>query len=177
MVIYALSDPRNKTVPKYVGRTIKPLRQRLSGHRCVAKRYPHYPVSKWVTELKSIGLIPVIYALEVVTGENGKERETHWIRFFKPLGLLNRSDGDGRLGNPMSEQELTEFHKSDNFITNQVKLKEANRKRMKRVIGDDGTTFNSVAEAYKTLKVSEWGLRDCIKHHWRVKGIYWRIEA
>jgi len=54
-------------------------------------------------------------------------------------------------------------------------LRECNRKRKKPVIDNNGRCFESIAEACKALGVSDSGFRDALKHHWRCRGVYWKV--
>lgn len=95
--VYALCDPRNPKTPKYVGRTICDLRRRLAGHLC-GKQCQNAELKAWVESLLIENLFPTIYVLETMPLSEMKPREEAWIAFFKPLGLLNRSNGDGMKG-------------------------------------------------------------------------------
>lgn len=97
--IYVLSDPRNPSVPKYVGLTKNPIRQRLYEHLVRSYTQPDHPLSIWLRELDAENIIPTITVLERAEIEQLSKRETAWIRFYRPLGsLLNISDGPGMLG-------------------------------------------------------------------------------
>jgi GIY-YIG catalytic domain len=97
-LIYALSDPRNPRLPKYVGKTLRDLRRRLSAHLCLSSQ-KNETLKLWISELKLEGLIPTAYVLEQASKEKLGEREEAWISFFKPLGILtNKSNGDGSKG-------------------------------------------------------------------------------
>jgi len=91
--VYAISDPINPNVPKYVGKTKNTLRWRLCSHLEEAARFKGdkmKPFFQWINEMIQESRLPKIYALEVCKLENIKDRERHWIKFFKPLGILNR---------------------------------------------------------------------------------------
>lgn len=113
--IYALSDPRNPRLAVYVGRTTRALRRRLSSLVSKAKRKPDAQrVNRWILGLIERGTLPIIYALEEVDPSEMVNRETHWIRFLKPLGtLLNESDGPGLLGmvrGPMPKEQRDKLY-------------------------------------------------------------------
>lgn len=95
--IYALFDHRNPKVVKYIGKTITPLRRRLAGHNCT-KGMINLELKAWIDGLHSEGVFPSACVLEKVSIENLKLREERWIAFYKPLGLLNRSFGEGSRG-------------------------------------------------------------------------------
>jgi hypothetical protein len=95
--VYALSDPRNPNVPKYVGKTKTSLRFRLSGHLLDAAQ-SESPLYNWINSLLDENIIPKIYALETCPTEKAYEREENWIKFFRPLGIFNKSNGAGGKG-------------------------------------------------------------------------------
>jgi len=78
--VYALVDPRNRSVVRYVGRTGNPeLRFYSILH---AKRGI---TAEWVTALKADGIEPEMWVLE--EGDSGK-REWFWIQFFQGPDLI-----------------------------------------------------------------------------------------
>lgn len=167
--IYSLCDPLNPHVPRYVGRTRKPTR-RLIVHKYHPKRRPNHPLSVWLTELFSKGQHPIFRVLETVPDGQVRAREEHWIAFFKPLGVLtNRSDGEGTQGMKITRSE-------SNVRITAEKLKEANDRRKIRFVGEDGTTFESMWEASRALKVSRRYINEAMQEGWRIKGQYWRKE-
>lgn len=101
ITIYALAHPDKPQLVRYVGKTRKPLHRRLCEH--VAERNKNLPTChrrNWVKKLFSEGKRPVIWPIENCTNENWQDREKHWIAFFKPIGLVNKTDGgDGGTGN------------------------------------------------------------------------------
>jgi len=94
-LIYLLSDPRPDDRPQhiYVGVTNN-LEQRVEQHlRCRGKTY----VANWIKSLASLGLKPVVEALEtgLKTQEQREFAEKDWIRNFRKGGfiVLNLTDG------------------------------------------------------------------------------------
>jgi len=167
-IIYALYDPSNPAVPKYIGQTRQSLRVRLTSHKYHANERPNIPLSIWLFSLYKKNLVPIIRALEQCDLKNLASREEAWIMFFRPLNCLtNISNGLGSKG--------VKGTFGGDRPENIKRLKKFNEVRKKVVIGDDGTKFNSVSQAYKALGVSEWGFRDCVRSGWRVKGRYWKI--
>jgi hypothetical protein len=102
--IYVLRDPRTNEV-RYVGKTVKSLRARLSGHLYCAKTKNTYR-DRWVMSLLDAGIVPAIEAIELA-GENWADRESYWIAHFRQLGarLANHTDGgEGAPGHVHTEQ-------------------------------------------------------------------------
>lgn len=100
VTIYALSDPRNKTLVRYIGKTSKPLHRRLCEHVAERNRPKRNHRREWIKKLHSEGVTPKIWPIEVCAKENWIEREMHWIWLFKPVGLTNGTDGgEGGEGN------------------------------------------------------------------------------
>ena len=167
--IYALADPNNPKLPRYIGRTCTSLKRRLSAHRCWAKSHTHHPFAQWLIEVYARGTKPIAFELERCDVSVMQERETAWIRFFRPLGsLTNRSDGDGHLGLKVVRSPL-------NIAITSVKLREANERSKKRVIGEDGREFASMADAVRSLGVSRRAFNQALKEGWRVRGQYWSV--
>jgi hypothetical protein len=114
VTIYALSDRRFPTCIRYVGKTIKPLHRRLCEH--VAKRDKEKNhKNNWIKKLLSEGSIPIIWPLEVCSLEAWKERERHWISFFKPIGIITNcsegGDGGGTKGYKWTPEQLERISK------------------------------------------------------------------
>jgi hypothetical protein len=87
--IYVLKDPRDNCI-RYVGQTNN-LKKRLGGHLCDKQNYSFVTTrSKWVFELKEIGLRPEMEVVETLCApvDRGKinERENRWIFHFFQLG-------------------------------------------------------------------------------------------
>lgn len=90
--IYSLSDPRTNQV-RYIGKTNNPS-ARLSGHISYSVTGEK---SRWIAELKAIGLRPIMNILEETTEEQWSVREQHWIAKTKEsnCALLNIQAGGG----------------------------------------------------------------------------------
>lgn len=93
--IYLLSDPNTGRV-RYVGKTVKPLSQRLSEHVSTAKtnRRPCHR-NHWIASFGKAR--PLITEVEVVTGpaEDAAEAERRWIASLRADGcdLVNATAG------------------------------------------------------------------------------------
>jgi len=188
--IYALSDPRNRTIPKYIGQTTVSLRRRLWGHFSFVKQRPNYPVHKWIAALRSENLVPVIFALEETDTDNASLRETHWIRFFRPLGsLLNQSDGPGMLGmkhplprevidrqaaskrgKKMKPERKEHWLNHPNNIIGRQKLAAYNAEKSRPVVCNDGRTFASINAAAKAIGRDGATLGKAMKEGWMCNG-------
>lgn len=88
--IYTLADPISGEV-KYVGKTIRPLKRRLSEHMYSTKRH-NYKLTSWI---KSLNSEPIIELVDEVEFENWQFWEKHYISLFKSFGfnLKNISEG------------------------------------------------------------------------------------
>lgn len=188
--IYALSDPRSKTVIRYIGKTSKPLSERLRKHRA-KNNSPNYPISIWNQSLRKDGLLPIIFKIEETTYEKSFEREEHWIKFFRPLGLLlNQSDGHGvsgmgfkhseatlekqsklRLGKPMSAIQKSNWIASggrDKFFKSKLKGVESECGRLR---------FNSMSEAAEFVGVTHSCIFVAASKGGRCCGIKWKYSS
>lgn len=105
--IYCLCHPRTKEV-RYIGKTIRPLMDRLKQHICQAK-LARLPIHRWIVKvINSCGEAPTIKLIETVDkGKNWQARESFWIAYYKGLGhkMLNlTSGGKGLCGLKLSEE-------------------------------------------------------------------------
>lgn len=162
-VIYVLSDPRNPNVPKYIGKTRRPLKARLCCHRWRSNRdpcYKHHPLSKWIRLLAKESVVPKITYIESIQDElESKCRETGWIRFLRPLNTLtNRSDGEGNLGLKVKRSAL-------NVAVTGLKLYDSTVRRRKPVISvENGKEYCSVNEAARQHKVTKAAILNALRH-------------
>jgi hypothetical protein len=88
-IIYKLIDPRTDS-PRYVGKTTKPLSDRLCGH--IQTKTPK--IKAWIDELSSVGCRPKIEPIETVRDLGHSEAK--WINRFLSEGhdLLNTVSRD-----------------------------------------------------------------------------------
>jgi len=153
--IYALSDPRNKGMVRYIGRTACPLETRLRNHITQRGTKPHYPVFKWIDFLLSQGLKPIIWPLELCGEGISSDREQYWIKFFKPTRqLLNVSDGPGTLG--MSIRHSPEVYRKISKTLTGRKMSESQKQAWIKAGGRDGL-LDSIKDRQSPIK-SENGL-------------------
>lgn len=92
--IYSLSHPDTNEV-RYIGKTVKPVSQRLSNHIYNAKVTRHNKhLSNWILKILLEGKRPKIECLEVCDEEVWQEREKYWISQYSNLINLTIG-GDG----------------------------------------------------------------------------------
>lgn len=170
--IYALSDPRNPRVPKYIGQTCNRLRTRLCAHLSDSRRPENgiRPVCAWVHDLEMEGLVPIIYSLEVAKKEALIDREHHWIMFFRPLGtILNVMDGVA-----MKWGELSETEKR---IRSARRAKARKRKSVGRpVVNDVGWEAESISQAAISFGTTPSAIRASMRKGRKCVGFAWRYK-
>jgi hypothetical protein len=100
--IYALYD--NLFIPRYIGKTEKSLRARLSGHMATARAGEKTHKANWVRSLLATGQIPQIAMIEQCA-DNWADRERFWIAEGRRLGwpLTNGNEG-GEAGSKPTEE-------------------------------------------------------------------------
>lgn len=102
--IYALFDPREPDVVRYVGKTVQTLKQRLNDH-ISESRVEKFKKCTWLNSVIKQGFEPQVKLIEEVTNDNWEEREIHWITHYRCLHgdrLTNTSFG-GEGGNHTEE--------------------------------------------------------------------------
>jgi hypothetical protein len=120
--IYALCDPVTNA-PRYVGKTSKPLLQRLKEHKQLARRKRRLPVQRWMNAVDGVNLCGAyVRVLEAANVSNWAERERHWIAHGRSNGwdLFNLTDGgDGLHGLVPSDEHRrknSDAHKRGGFF-------------------------------------------------------------
>jgi hypothetical protein len=105
-MIYVLIDPRTSR-GRYVGKTIRPMANRLYIHVRDAKRGDMSYRGKWIRSLLSSGMKPKMYLLETA-GDNWAERERFWIKLLRSKNgsqVVNATEGgEGTPGNTLSPE-------------------------------------------------------------------------
>lgn len=77
--IYGLYDPHTGQL-RYVGRTTRPLDQRLAGHLVFATKYRSTaPLQRWLRDLLATGCAPTIRPICVVSDSFADAAEHHTI--------------------------------------------------------------------------------------------------
>lgn len=98
-LIYTLSDPDTKEI-RYVGKTVKSLKSRLSNHIYTSKKFNNYRCN-WIQSILNRGKKPLIDVIDSCLWEESQELETYWIAQFKAwnFNLVNATNGgEGNLG-------------------------------------------------------------------------------
>lgn len=131
--IYALIDPREPDVIRYVGQTQKTLDQRLKEHLrlCVLKAHTHK--NHWLLKVIADGRVPLIRCIETCeTREQANVAERAWINFGREQAwpLTNQTDG-GYGGAPTEEvrQRLAELSRL-HWHNNPVQTPEVRKRRI-----------------------------------------------
>ena len=103
-IIYVLRDPRDNRV-RYVGKTINH-KNRYRAHRAPTGQHC---CGKWLAELRSMGILPVMEIIETVSaGQDWAEREIYWIAYWraKEPDLTNTATG-GQTAPTLKQPKLT----------------------------------------------------------------------
>lgn len=113
--IYTLSDPVTNEI-KYVGKTVKELKSRLTDHiyRATKNKERNYRTN-WINSLIKQDLIPKIELIDSCIWSNSQALEIFYIRNFKEKGfkLVNSTEGgEGNLGLKFSEERLQKHRES-----------------------------------------------------------------
>lgn len=104
--IYAIFDPREPEVFRYVGATKHTIKARLSEHLCLAKRHPDSPFREWMNDLMLKGVRPGIKLLETCFGEKVIEAEKFYIGLFRDdPRFLNRKSSP-KYSQPVNTEEF-----------------------------------------------------------------------
>ena len=103
--IYFLSDPRDPLNIRYVGKTSKDLRHRLSIHLSSTSLSNKTHKNNWIKSLLILDIIPIITLIEEVSDECWVEREIFWIKYYRDSGfnLTNSTDGGEGMLNPSED--------------------------------------------------------------------------
>lgn len=107
--IYALCEFPSQ-VPRYVGKTVQPLRLRMAAHQRTSRRAARLPVHRWLAKREREARQVCIRWLETVhQGGDWQARERHWIAALRADGadLLNLTEG----GEGLPGHRFTPEHK------------------------------------------------------------------
>ncbi len=97
--IYTLEDPDTNEI-RYVGKTVKCLKTRLTDHIYACKKEKNYRTN-WIKSIIKKGKKPIIKMIDFCSWEESQQLEIYWIAKFKNEGvkLVNlTSGGEGNLG-------------------------------------------------------------------------------
>jgi hypothetical protein len=80
-IIYALVDPREPSVWRYIGRSFRPECRRFEHmHQSRLMRRSATGKERWIRNLSSVGLLPSVVVLEAgIPLRDARGREQHWI--------------------------------------------------------------------------------------------------
>jgi sarcosine oxidase delta subunit len=113
--IYILKDPENQQV-RYVGKTVKSLKARLTDHLYERKNkfgLLNHKIN-WVKSIKNKGLEPIIEEVDSCPWDESQNLEMYWISQFRAWGfnLVNQTDGgEGCLGIKLSKERVDHLRK------------------------------------------------------------------
>jgi transposase len=107
-IIYGLIDPRNGEL-RYVGKSVCGIRRaKQHGYPYCMKMHAHLHSTRWIKQLRSLGLKYEIEVLEIhETANTLASAERHFIAYFRSIGcrLTNMTGGgDGTLGTQKSAE-------------------------------------------------------------------------
>jgi hypothetical protein len=103
--IYTLEDPDTNEI-KYIGKTVKPLKTRLTNHIYSCKKETNHRTN-WIKSIIKKGKKPIIKMIDFCSWEKSQKLETYWINKFKNEGanLVNLTNGgEGNLGLKLSKE-------------------------------------------------------------------------
>ncbi len=109
--IYALFDPREPLLYRYVGKTCRTLAQRLWEHCYMASKGRRSAKDNWIRGLSKIGIKPEIILLEDASQE-WVAKEAYWIKAMRecghrPLNLTEGGEGsDGYKHTPETRAKM-----------------------------------------------------------------------
>lgn len=141
--IYTLEDPDTNEI-RYVGKTIKSLNNRLTGHIYSCKKENNHRTN-WIKSIIKRGKKPIIKMIDSCSWDKSQELESYWISKFKNegLNLVNLTNGgEGNLGLKLTKERrdnltLAVSKKIYQYSLQGVFIKE----------------FNNAVEAAKELKL------------------------
>lgn len=150
--IYTLEDPDTKSV-RYVGKTVSPLKHRLSQHLTDTRGRTHK--NNWIKQLLSNGKYPIIRIVDIVPWGISAEEEILWISYFSQhFNLTNLSfGGEGALGNKKTLEQIAKLRIS--------LLKNSRSVHQYTLDGVYIQTFNSCSEAAEYYKLRRENINQC----------------
>lgn len=100
--IYLLRDPRDERV-RYVGKTNNPKKRKVT-HFSQSMLAHGAAKTRWVLELRSLGLRPIFEIIETCTKETWRERERYWIAHYGGIRELFNARLGGELVPPRTSE-------------------------------------------------------------------------
>jgi hypothetical protein len=158
--IYGLFDPRDDQI-RYVGRTSN-LKHRYRTHRYTGSK--GNTKSDWVSELKDLGLLPVMKGLAKVSGEDVEEKEKYYINYYLKQGA--------NLTNTL----LYKSHKSDPDKTTSIVRNDVERSQLYAKSLEDARTIGELTQKTRhldTLEIEVSGLRKRVERLIQYRVLFW----
>lgn len=156
--IYCLKHPITLEI-RYIGVTIKDLKDRLYQHYYVAKNKKNNThVTNWIINLIEKDLKPIIELVEETDKDNWEDREKYWISFYSNLTNISKG-GVGLIIN--------------RSVSGNQRSSEAHRKKISILNKDFSLVkhFNSISEAADFLKVCKTAVGHVLNgNHSNVRG-------
>lgn len=131
-------------IPYYVGKTVNPINNRLSGHICSAKasmrkeyrngnyRNSSSKVNSWLISLLRNDKLPTIRLIErfdFIEGREWEDREKFWIRYFRDiLGFSLKNLAEGGKGSSGYKMPVESVKKKADNLRGIKRLPEIGRK-------------------------------------------------
>lgn len=128
--IYALADPNSGEV-RYIGKTVRPVNRRLTGHICDAARGRNHRCN-WI---RSLGQPPSLRVLMVVPNDMSAAAEVYAIALYRLLGYRLTNESDGGEGAPGAKRSDEFKQKIRTYQTGKPKKPEAIEKTRQANIG------------------------------------------
>lgn len=140
--IYILYDPRTNKI-RYVGETYRKPVARLKEH-CRYQKEKHHR-ARWLNQLRSLNLKPIMEVIEECTEETWAARETYWIAYYRNQGydLVNEDKGGrGRKEYTPSEETRRKQSESKKGNKNALGYKHTEETKRKESEAQKGKTFS-----------------------------------
>jgi hypothetical protein len=160
--IYTLSDPETKEI-RYIGKTVKKLKTRLSDHLYSAKQGNNHRIN-WIKSIVNRKLIPEIDIIEVIPWDESQECEIYWIAQFKAWGfrLVNLTiGGEGCINRKLSKETIEKIR-----LGNGKKVYQYDKN------GNYIRSFDSCKEAGKSINKGNSKIASCAKGNRRLAYNY-----
>ncbi len=168
--IYVLKHPITKEI-RYVGKTIRPIQERLKEHIYLGKtsvKLNHR--INWTRSLLNEGLTPEIEEIDFCPWCESQSKEIYYIKFYKDLGcdLVNETDGgEGCLGLKYSEVRRKEEKERIREKLPEIYQCEENGNIIK--------LWNSAPDAAEALHIQSSGITRCLRGERNLyKGFIWK---
>lgn len=151
VTIYALYDPRQPSVVRYVGKTANALTLRRNKHISEARAGNACHRGNWIRSLLLAGVSPQIAPLEICDENVWQQRERFWIAGHRQSGALtNNTDGGdgmskGYVASAAARQKLSAALKG--HVTSEATRQKISAAHKGRAISD--ATLQKMSAAHK----------------------------